>query len=228
MNRIICKLALALASVIPGVASTIGFSFNGTFAFDNDVILFAVNLQSPANLSVFTSSYAAGGFTPHLEMWDGTGTLQFAQTDGGEPACVDQGGPAPRRDGTSCGDAWVHEGPTAADNLDPGHYLVSLSQSGNSSDGFSVLDPFTNDGVSGRNYTASANGCSPGVFFCDAFTAAPDSSNWEVTFNLSNVSGVPIGSVSDLAPELGTPEPGMLALVLGGLSLIAAIRYRRA
>ena len=220
-TRILTIAAILFSTTAVGSAGTLSTTLTGNFTFDNDVVLFDVLLQTPAQLTVFTSSWASGGFATHLEMFDGTGTSPFAVSNGGVPACIPNG-PAPLRDGLYCGDAEVHEGPTINDPLPAGHYLIALSQADNYSDGFDIHDPFTYDGVAGQNYTAVPGICD--AYFCDSFFLTPNTSAWSVTFQFDTVEGNPTGTVTQVG---AVPEPATSALLLGGAVLVACWRRRR-
>ncbi len=220
------SLILALGAAVPAFAGSITGNFTGTFSVDNQIQLFEIDLATPGNISVYTTSYADGGFGTHLELFDGTGQQQ-AQSDGGEPACNDATppGPAPVRPagpGQGCGDSWVHEGPTASDLESAGTYFVSLSQNGNGSLG-NLSDPFFwNGGVepSDPNYTATF-GCPDSGYFCNLFSLQHDTGNWDVTFVVSSPDGIPDATVTELS---STPEPASLALLLAGLAGVLYVR----
>jgi len=202
-------------------AATLTVPFSGNFAFDNDVVLFDVFVKAPAQLVVYSTSYASGGFQPHLELFDATGTTQFTLSNGGAPACVPTG-PAPLRPPGICGDAAIQEGATVADALSIGHYIVALSQADNLSDGFDVHNPFTHDGVAGRNYTAAPGICDN--FFCDSFFLTPNTSDWALTFQFNTQTGSALGTVDEIA---AVPEPATGVLIIGSLGILAAVRFAK-
>lgn len=104
-----CAVALGLAALTAIPAQAANFGFNGNFTNDNDVQLFRATVGSGVG-QVVTSSWAAGGFDPILTQFDNSGTYSFNENND-----ID----------------------TASGNFDsqlflqPGTYLITLSQSDN-------------------------------------------------------------------------------------------------
>lgn len=197
------SLSLALLCGF-GVASSAHagpMSYTGTFAADNQLEIFNLNITSPTggtiNARTFSysggvnaagSAVASGGFAPVLSLFDGIGDLVF-EDRGSSHAC---GGP------TFCWDAFFSLGVLSA-----GDYTLVLSQDENTSLG-SLGAGFAKDSVS--NYFNGFLG------FDGQRTA-----NWALDIDVSN-NAVPTASV---------PEPAGGALVATALAALALTRRRR-
>ena len=199
---------VSLASV--SRAAAIPATFSGNFTFDNDVVLFQVNLPIAESLLAYTTSAAGGGFPPYLILWDGTGS-QIDQFNGGEPTCSD--GYSTPRPGVGCQDTFVFEGPFPSIYLAAGTYFVGLAQA----DNFSLGDMsagFTEDGAANQNYTNSLGFCGSGtVLFCDQFAGFTQDS-WPQLPSL--LLPLVCSAVWDCLPPCcgsGVPSPSNAALM---------------
>lgn len=122
-RTLLCLLAFMLATVIQAKADN--FTFNGNFAQDNNVGLFPFSLNAAADVTLRTTSYAAGGFDPVLTLFNGDGTFIAENDDPGDAT-----GPA---------DALLQI------NLPGGSYFLALTQYDNFANG-ALTDGFTYDG----------------------------------------------------------------------------------
>ena len=93
-------VATLLLCAAPGFAASV-YNYSGTFKADDEIQLFYYSLQNQAQVNVFTTSYAGGGFSPVITVFDATGLFQTSgderrgvallgfTTRTGLPGCVD-------------------------------------------------------------------------------------------------------------------------------------------
>jgi hypothetical protein len=67
-------LLLCASSACFGAAT---FNFSGVFGADDNVVLFTYQVQTTGQVSVFTTSYATGGFQTVLSLFDSNRLFQF-------------------------------------------------------------------------------------------------------------------------------------------------------
>jgi hypothetical protein len=201
-----CKIGksalFAVNLAISASAIANDFSFTGTLAADDEVLLFDFTVDAPSIVTLRTYSYAGGvqasgnivppgGFDPILALFDSEGNFITYNDDG-------MSGTVPFDPNT--GEAFD----TALEIvLDAGDYTVSVMQYNNK-----AIKPTLADGFdqSGDPFFTSAYNCSNGQF-CDASNVAPYNNRTnEWAFDVLNVeSATLISPESEPKPE---PEPG--------------------
>lgn len=207
--------ALGLFAATSAGAASQNFSFTGNFSFDNDVQLLKFSVAETSTVTIRTYSYAggtmadgsvisAGGFDPTINLWDGDGNYIDDYGDGPEDVPVD-----PVTEGNFDVYAIVE--------LDPGDYIISLTQYYNDpesdflSDGFDQANPF---------YTNNRYPCSNGVF-CDY-----DES--DTGFNRTSFWALDVLNVESAEAQTSVvPLPAALPLMLSGLAFTGLIARRR-
>ena len=172
-------------------------------------------MNSPAVVTIATTSYATGGFAPVLSI--------FGQPllGPGDPSLIDfnagpGGGPCGIR-GTNvttglCLDAVLgNDGVSnSLGTLSAGQYLVFLTEQDNTPNGPDLAGGFNRDGQG--NFTA-VPGVNPGPFVDPSNPNITDTGSYAVSFqNVDNV--------------VQTPEPASTLLLFGGLAAITAIGKR--
>jgi len=178
---------------------------NGNFAYDNDIQWFSFSLASSQEIYLQTISWATmDGFTPILTLFNSDGS----------PTGIG-GSSSPGTYPSSCGnltvvnelclDAFIQA------TLNPGDYLLALTQVGNESLG-SQSDGFFFDAVNNPCETANytGNGClsnNEGPFWA-AYSGTPQ------------LTGV-------WALSVGVPEPSPALLIFSGLLVLAGFRRLR-
>jgi hypothetical protein len=207
-------LLVVFVALIPrtGLATTI--SFTGTFAADDDVLLFSLTVPTAGTVRVQTWSYAGGtngqgqvitpgGFAPELTLFDSTGSLIAIDNVGGTAplACG-----ARHIDPSSgfCEDAFISL------FLNPGSYTIVLTQQGNNPLGL-LGDGFSQTGS--PSFTGDNAGM-PGSMFIDPGNFSQRNNRWALD----------ITSPSALQP---VPEPASLVLLLTGCAAGAPRARRR-
>lgn len=123
---------LALTSLIP--VQALDYDFEGMFSQDNEVHYFPFSVSSPRVVTVFSSSWIEGGFDPVITLWSMPAGNKIAEQDQ-----AGLGGTA-ISNGTSYpyGDLDVF----LPILLQPGQYLITLSQYDNFSWSSSLSDGF--------------------------------------------------------------------------------------
>lgn len=182
---------------------------NGTFVADNEVQLFSFDIASTTDIYIQTISWASlGGFTPQLTLF---------KSDGSPTGMGGNASPGTYPDNCAglgvvnslCLDAFIQA------TVDPGSYLLALTQAGNDSMG-SLSDGFFFDAVNSPcpdaapNYTSQA--CL-GYGGQGAFSAAYGDN--------PQLNGV-------WALSVGTPEPVPGILMFSGMAALAGIGKMRA
>ncbi|MEP6504260.1 MAG: DVUA0089 family protein, partial [Betaproteobacteria bacterium] len=131
LKRAAAALALALAGFGAHAADA---TFAGQLVFDTDVVRIDFTLASAGNVAFWTDSWQAGlNFDPTLSMFDATGHLIATGDDTADPAAL-------------------HAGQGGYDSdieqaLAAGHYILTLSASGNDPLGATLADGFSLDGT---------------------------------------------------------------------------------
>ncbi len=201
------KIVAGLVALVAGsLAAGTDFSFTGTFSTDDQLQLFDFTLTSTTLVTFETFGYGggtnsagtvipAGGFDPRLTWFQGDGT-QIGQSDTG--SCPPQNLAI-----GACNDVYVQI------TLDPGSYILALTQDGNDSNG-DLSDGFAEQG--NPNFTADG----PCPQFCDSLSGDQLTGNWAVDI-------LTVTSATQL------PEPVSLALTGCGLALLGfMVRKRKA
>lgn len=220
-NVFIFCAGLGLAS---GTASAAAFSFQGTFATDDQKEIFSF-VAGPGGAVLRTWGYAggtnangdnvsSGGFDPILSLF-GPGLLLQASTP--LLASVNDGASVAIDPSTGAGfDSFIDTAGTPAIALIPGEtYFVVLTESDNSPLGVpsgTFGDGFSEEGQG--NFTGALYGCGSGQF-CDLNSNQRDG-HWAV-----DITGV--DSVQNLT---ATPEPGSFWL-FGCAGALATVVRRR-
>lgn len=213
-------IAVAAAGVLllglypPALADTRTELFTGSFASDNDVHWFSIQLNQPAALTVYSTSGANGGFPTNLTLFAADGTVMQQQS--GSPACS-SGRASPNADNL-CNDAYLQEPPPVSGQyIPPGSYIVAVTQSGNVANG-DLTYGFTQSGTANQNYTNASNACGSGTsYFCDPFRPAPRTGAWSLTFSFATAAGITPSYVvrdegSNTSPGTNTGTPPVLGI----------------
>jgi hypothetical protein len=209
-----CGSALVnVGPVVPGSSDP----FTGCFGVDNDEQAFSFSLESPDLLNLSTGSWATGGFSPVLTLFDAGGN-QIAVDHGGvnsvDPSlntCGSRG--VGTADGEStCLDAFI------STVLAPGDYTLVLTEAGNCA-GCGNLSTGNYTGFPDPNYAQYQH---------PHFTGFEWHGSGSTSNFLSPNNGQPLGStwsveIVDVAPEPAAWFTG----VSGLLSLLLIFRYRK-
>lgn len=131
-------LALFLVFSLGTAASASDFDFNGTFSYGYDVASFKFTINESSTVTLFTSSYAQGGFDPYLTLWTGSGAYIEGNDDDGDES-IDYGYSNGNRYLIGLFDAYVLW------ELSAGDYIVTLTQFGNSANSDSLGGGFFED-----------------------------------------------------------------------------------
>ncbi len=202
------------------MAGTVTFNYSGNFTGDDGEAFINITLPSTETLTAYTTDGAIGGFWSILTMYQNSDGSQVWPIPNGAPSCgagLAPFGPGP----TDCNDAG------ASQPWNAGAYTMVLTQWQNNPLG-SLTDGFAQFG---NNYTAGANGCSPGTLYCDD-PLSPAKSYWALVIKFDTAGGG--GSSYDARDSYNTtvnsatPEPGTVLLSLSGLAGLIAVRRKRA
>lgn len=130
------QVAAALSFVIASFgAQAADVTFTGQLVYDTDVVRLDFTLANAASVDFWTDSWRAGlNFDPTLSMFDSAGNLIATGDDTPDPAALHagQGG---------------YDSDIAA-MLGAGHYILTLSASGNDPLGLTLADGFSLTGTS--------------------------------------------------------------------------------
>lgn len=208
-KRLVFCFAVLLSAASPGFADTV-FNFAGALPQDDAVQTFLYSVQNTGLVTIFTTSFATGGFAPVLSIFDNTGNLQF-YVDGATSNDCAHNGTDPATG--ACWDARLTFNSVAAEQ-----YLVALTEDDNLPLGPTFADGFSEQG--NGNFTAEPpfNPPVPGGSF---LLAGPiqRTGNWAVTFQSPDET---------LRVTTSTvPEPTSSVLLLTGVSMIAFWRRAR-
>ena len=134
-NRVIQWFALGTLGVSLAWGGSLNFS--GSFAKDDDIQVFTYRVQNTGVVNVFTTSFATGGFSPVLSLFDATGGFQF----------FDSG----YANNTEASLSWNSIGGssylivlTQYDNFPIGNLADGFTEQGNGN--FTAIPPFNNPG----------------------------------------------------------------------------------
>jgi len=151
-------ISLAILFLCSSLASAVTINLFGTFTSDDNMEVFSYHVENTGPVHVFTTSYALGGFSPVLSVFDGAGNFVF-----------DDSGYSGNRDADL---SWPSVGGVS--------YLVVLTEYDNFPISPTFADGFTEQG--NGNFTANPpfNPPSPGAFY---LPSGPQlTGNWAVTF----------------------------------------------
>jgi hypothetical protein len=197
-----------LAVACPRVwASTITFS--GSFSQDDNVQLFNITQTTPNDLTIYTSSYAVGGFTPVLSLFDGSGN--FITSDNGSQNSGCNALLSPDTTNTSaCWDAFI---------VFPGapgsSFILALTEDDNTFGGSVLTDGFSEDG--NGDFTGVNSGFGGSFRLADGTQRTAD---WTVNI----LSADPQLEASQ---ESSVPEPASGLLLFNGVAFLTAFYRKR-
>lgn len=201
------RLASLAATCVLGIAQPVaaGFLFQGSLSEDDRVQFFRFELASPSQVSLTTTSFAAGGLLPILSFWNGSGLFGGAQVGGG-------GGPP--------GDVQFDIDLTGAS---PGNYWLALSQNPNETSldlpgGLPTTSIFNHAGEG--NFTGGLYCSGPysgGFFIPGAIDCEQRTGHWALSIEGTGVSA------ASLYPQ-DVPVPATPPLILAGLGALATRR----
>ena len=156
---------------------------------------------------MFTTSFATGGFAPLLALFDGTGSLLFADSGIADNNCVLNGVDPATGDCYDSRLSW--------NSIGGAPYIIALTEYDNFALGPTINDGFLEQG--NGNFTAAPpfNNPVPG----GSFLLPGDiqrTANWSLNFQSADPSLTAI--------QLTVPEASTAALCLGGFLLLAGFR----
>jgi len=184
-------------------------TLSGTFSQDDNVQLFDITQTTTDDLTIYTSSFASGGFTPVLSLFDASGNFITADDGSQNSGCNALLSPDPTYY-DACWDAIIVF-PSA-----PGtNYIVALTEDDNTFQD-AVLSPEGFSEYGNGNFTGVNNGYGGSFQLADGTQRTPD---W--TINI--VSTDPTLS----AQEAGVPEPASGLLLLSGLTFLGRAIQRK-
>lgn len=190
--RSLAAVALALAAL---GAQAADFTISGNLGYNTDVVQIDFTLASASTVTLWTDSWAAGlNFDPTLSVFDASSQLLVTGDDTTDPAAL-----LPGQGGY---DSQI----TLA--LASGHYLLSLSASGNDPLGSSFGDGFS---LTGTTPIKIADWNQPSY---DINKNDQKGSFWRV-----HLDGV--------ATIAAVPEPSKWAMLLAGLSGVVVVSRRQ-
>ena len=181
-------------------------TFSGTFSQDDNVQLFDITQSTTDDLTVYTSSFAAGGFTPVLSLFDAEGNFITSDDGSQNSGCNALLSPDPNYYDT-CWDAFI---------VFPGapgsSYILALTEDDNTFQGSVLSDGFSEDG--NGNFTGINNGYGGSFQLADGTQRTAD-------WTLNIVRADPLLSAQE---ETSVPDLGSGILLLNGLGLLGLAR----
>ncbi len=127
-------LTLACLLAWASAASAVTITVSGNFTADDDIVFYTYHVNNLGLVTVSTTSFATGGFSPILSLFDSTGAFQF-----------DNQGYPTNSDATL---TW--------NSIGGEDYIIALTEYFNFSIGPNLSDGFTQQGTG--NFTGPANG----------------------------------------------------------------------
>jgi len=194
MHRLFVYAVLLAALAVPNArGGTVDFT--GVFFADDNVQLFNYTVQNQGMVTIATTSFSSGGFSPILSLFDSTGQFLFDDSGFGSQTDVSL------QWTSSPGAAYI----VALTEFD--NFPNAANDDGNLSEGFQE----TGNGNFTANppFTASPQ---PGAFY-DGPSGLQLTGNWAVNFSAPDAAGL-------AASNAQAPEPGSFALALAGAALL--------
>ncbi len=197
----VCAVLLTVAS--HAAATTTTHTFSGTFVNDDELAWFDFNLAQNGRVAARTTSFGNGGFAPVFSLFSLNRDQDLLQlVHGSSNTCSTPG--AGQSSAGLCWDAFFSTG------LSAGNYRLVLSQDGNTPNGSTLPEGFSETG--NPNYT--------GINYLG------DTSRSFINYDGMQRTGIYMAQVQVTSP---VPEPESAVLLLAGLAAIAGIsRSRRA
>jgi len=163
---------LLLALVTAGAVSAA--SFSGSFTSDDQMFETSLTLASPSTLTVYTTSYASGGFVPVVSLFNQS-TGAFIASNGGDASCSN----GRMKDAVTgiCNDAYL------ASPVAPGNYLAILTEFYNFPNGNNIAGGFSQAGTG--NFTSSVCGTSGPFWETDLAPCAQRTGNYSLNLSTS-------------------------------------------
>jgi hypothetical protein len=185
-------------------------TLSGTFSQDDNVQLFDITQSTTNDLTIYTSSFATGGFTPVLTLFDAEGNFINVADDGSSnTGCNALLFPDPTYY-DACKDAFI---------VFPGapgsSYILALTEDDNVFQGSVLSDGFSEDGTG--NFTGINNGFGGSFKLADNTQRTPD-------WTLNILSADPTLSAQEVS---GVPEPASGLLLLSGLTFLGRAIQRK-
>ena len=117
-------------------ANATDYDFSGVFNQDNNVQHMNFTVGQNSNITVFSSSWVAGGFDPILAIWSNSGALLYQQDDGHNIGTTD-----------SNGVAYAHGNWDSYYDLvlNPGSYIATVAEYNNFANGTTLAQGFMYD-----------------------------------------------------------------------------------
>jgi hypothetical protein len=183
-------------------------TLSGSFNQDDNVQLFYITQTTTDDLTIYTSSFASGGFTPVLSLFDASGNFITADDGSQNSGCNTLVSPDPTYY-DACWDAFI---------VFPGapgtSYILALIEDDNTFQGSVLSDGFSEQG--NGDFTGVNNGFGGSFELADGTQRTAD---WTVNI----LSADPALSAGELT---GTPEPASGWLLLNGIAMVVAWRRK--
>lgn len=201
----VAAIGLAIGFASAAAAAPIDLTFSGLFQKDNDIAKFTFSLTSSRSVTMFSSSWASGGFDPALFLFDSAGEVLARGDDGYRTGAQIVNG---QSYGYGLWDSYL-----AAD-LAAGTYTVAIAQATNSLNGTNIAAGFVFDGNPDFTYEFGYGGATQPYFNGLWSSRDPRNGHWTV-------------HVLNIADADNVPEPAALAVLGAGLIGLGIARRRR-
>ncbi len=197
---------LFAAALMIGSVRAADFDFSGHFTFDNDIARFGFSVAAPSTVTVFSSSWIAGGFDPILAIWTSTGSLMYQQDDGHNIGSTMSNG------------VWYNHGTWDsfyAVNLSAGNYIATVGEYDNFANGTLLSQGFRRDNNPKFTFDLGFGGATQPLF--NGVWSNHDPRTSAYAFHLLNVE------TATHEPPHGVPDASatglLVAIGLAGLAL---------